>query len=135
MPNNEYSRPTPVAGQIYKHFKGFISVVHDIAKHSETGELLVVYNCFKQYENSSYLSNIYARPLDMFMSEVDYQKYPEVTQKYRLELILEDDLYDVPAVILSDALKSMRTITGNNSNDMKSYYEALTNAANSQLGI
>ena len=68
------------AGQMYKHFKGTIHKVICIAKHSETGEDMVVYT----HEDNN---EIWARPIDMFLSEVDHEKYPDVKQKYRFELI------------------------------------------------
>ena len=65
---------------IYKHFKGDYYLVEDIANDSETKEKFVVYR--RLYGDGS----LWIRPLDMFLSEVDYEKYPDVKQKYRFEL-------------------------------------------------
>lgn len=76
-------------GRVYRHFKGFKATVIIIATHTETGEQLVVYEC-KETENSgNHKDGIYAQPLEMFLSEVDPNKYPDVKQKYRFELIKE----------------------------------------------
>ncbi len=74
--------------KMYKHFKGSKAFVLTIAKHSETGEDLVVYLCIDN-DNTNHVDGIYARPINMFLSEVDHEKYPDVKQKYRFELIEE----------------------------------------------
>ena len=79
-PNNGkcFDRPLPEVGQKYRHFKiGKIVTVVGISRHTETEEVSVVYN---------YEGQIWNRPLEMFMSEVDRRKYPNVSQKYRFEL-------------------------------------------------
>ena len=79
-------------GGTYQHFKGFIAKVITLAKHTETGESLVVYECSGKAVNSNHKDGIYVRPLEMFLSEVDKEKYPDVKQKYRFELIEEREI-------------------------------------------
>lgn len=64
---------------IYKHFKGDLYLVEDIAINTENGEDLVIYRAL--YDECK----LYARPLSMFLSKVDKEKYPNVKQRYRFE--------------------------------------------------
>ena len=70
-----------IPGKQYRHFKGNLYTVLNIASHTETGEKLVIYRAdYGEYK-------IYARPYDMFSSEVDRDKYPDVEQVYRFEMV------------------------------------------------
>lgn len=64
---------------VYRHYKNKYYVVEDVAEHTETGEKLVIYRALYG-ENK-----LWARPYDMFLSEVDHEKYPDVKQKWRFE--------------------------------------------------
>ena len=88
---NERLRP----GMIVKHFKRelesdcekYLYLIIYFAIHSETKEKMVVYRSLYDTGENVY----YVRPYEMFMSEVDHEKYPDIKQKYRFEPFEESD--------------------------------------------
>jgi hypothetical protein len=72
--------------RIYRHFKGDLYLVEDVAKHSETDEEYVIYR--KLYGDCS----LWIRPKEMFLSPVDKEKYPDCPQEYRFQLIEIDSV-------------------------------------------
>ncbi|MDE6364087.1 MAG: DUF1653 domain-containing protein [Lachnospiraceae bacterium] len=72
-------RPNPRPQEIYRHFKGNIYQIITLARHSESGVKMVVYQqLYAPFE-------VYVRPLEMFMSKIDARKYPNEKQVYRFE--------------------------------------------------
>ena len=70
------------SGEVYKHFKGNLYIIKDIVLNTETNEQMVVY-CNKE-------NKVFVRPLNMFLSKVDKNKYPNVSQFYRFEKVKDN---------------------------------------------
>lgn len=89
-------RHNPRPQEMYRHFKGNLYQIRCLARHSETRELMVVYQAmYGTFE-------IFVRPLSLFMEEVDREKYPDAGQRYRFELL--QDLEDEEPVVLPDSV-------------------------------
>lgn len=70
-----------VVNRLYRHFKGNLYYVKDVAQHTETGEMMVVYQAMYGEHGT------FVRPIEMFLEEIDVDREDNVTgQKYRFEL-------------------------------------------------
>ena len=94
MPESD-NRPPFKTGDIVQHFKHerypvnssmYTYRILGYATHSETRETLVIYEALYDLHDEDTLK-VFARPLDMFMSKVDKEKYPDSQQEYRFELL------------------------------------------------
>lgn len=79
--NLKYDR-TIQMGDIFRHFKGGVYQVVGLGTHTETGEKMVVYQPLMPAEDGQ--KPLWVRPMEMFLSKTDHDKYPDVEQPYRL---------------------------------------------------
>lgn len=70
---------------MWKHFKGVRSFVITVAQHRETGKKFVVYRFIDNNGNTNHKNEIYDIPLEMFLCEVDHEKYPNASKEYKNE--------------------------------------------------
>lgn len=80
---------TITAGKIYRHFKGNYYQVMCLALDTETHQMMVIYQRLDVDKNEEADKFICCRPLSMFASEVDHEKYPNTTQKWRFQRVEE----------------------------------------------
>jgi hypothetical protein len=69
---------------LYRHYKGNLYYVESEAMHTETGEEVVVYHAL--YGDNE----LYVRPKEMFLSEVEKEVENPTGQKYRFMLVGEE---------------------------------------------
>lgn len=101
-------------GDIVRHFKRetlqdpgtkYMYTILGFAKHTETGEMLVLYQALYEDTKMHVAYDVFARPAEMFFSEVDRNKYPDIRQKYRFE---EWNLDTSPLLVFQNAFKAKK---------------------------
>lgn len=113
---------TPKPGDLYRHFKGNLYQIITVATHTETEEPLVVYQAlYGDYR-------AYARPLLMFLEEVDRVKYPNVTQVYRFEKIERESLINT-----KESKEIKIALDSNNANGTDFINANATNTSNTSV--
>ncbi|WP_066714361.1 DUF1653 domain-containing protein [Clostridium sp. Marseille-P299] len=113
---------TPKPGDLYRHFKGNLYQIITVATHTETEEPLVVYLAlYGDYR-------AYARPLLMFLEEVDRVKYPDVTQVYRFEKIERESLINT-----KESKEIKIALDSNNANGTDFINANATNTSNTSV--
>lgn len=70
---------------IVRHFKGNLYRIVTFARNTETREKEVIYESL--YEGEDGIREVWARPYKMFKEKVDREKYPNVEQEYRMEIV------------------------------------------------
>ena len=84
------------SGDIIQHFKRetvdqssmqYLYEYIGVAMHSETRDRMIVYRALYGEKG------LFVRPYEMFMEEVDHEKYPEIRQKYRFEKTLKQNIH------------------------------------------
>ena len=76
-------------GQVYRHFKGNVYEVIALAVNADNREDVVVYKSLSK-------DKVFVRSYSGFISEVNKEKYPDVTQKYRFELVSDTEPEEEP---------------------------------------
>lgn len=102
-------------GDIVKHFKrelhntgtDYLYQIIGTSKNTETGEKMMIYKLLYDVESMADV-DFAARPMDMFMSEVEHEKYPNIKQQYRFELAGPLDIMTLNDIV--DEFDSMTSV-------------------------